>query len=88
MKKTIKKIVSYLLKHMSESFDEKACRKLIKKGTKTKADEIIAAGYTIESDQRFKNELVRGHLDFLDEMITKWESSFILGLDHIGNLLI
>lgn len=73
--KTATEIISYLLKHTSESFDEKACRKLIKKGAKAKSDEIIAAinGYTIEADQRLKFELARGHLDYLDEMITKTE---------------
>lgn len=73
--KTATDIISYLLKHTSESFDEKACRKLIKKGAKAKSDEIIAAinGYTIEADQRLKFELARGHLDYLDEMITKTE---------------
>lgn len=73
--KTATEIISYLLNHTSESFDEKACRKLIKKGTKAKSDEIIAAinGYTIQSDQRLKFELARGHLDYLDEMITKTE---------------
>jgi transposase len=73
--KTATDIISYLLKHTSESFDEKACRKLIKKGAKAKSDEIIAAinGYTIEADQRLKFELARDHLDYLDEMITKTE---------------
>lgn len=73
--KTATEIISYLLTHTSESFDEKACRKLIKKGAKAKSNEIIAAinGYTIEADQRLKMELARDHLDYLDEMITKTE---------------
>ena len=73
--KTATEIISYLLTHTSESFDEKACRKLIKKGAKAKSDDIIAAinGYTIEADQRLKMELARDHLDYLDEMITKTE---------------
>lgn len=73
--KTATEIISYLLEHSSESFDEKACRKLIKKGARAKSDEIIAAinGYTIESDQALKFELARGHLNYLDEMITKTE---------------
>lgn len=73
--KTATEIISYLLTHTSQSFDEKACRKLIKKGAKAKSDDIIAAinGYTIEADQRLKIELARGHLDYLDEMITKTE---------------
>jgi len=73
--KTATDIISYLLEHSSESFDEQACRKLIKKGARAKSDEIIASlnGYTIESDQTLKFKLARGHLDYLDEMITKTE---------------
>lgn len=72
---TATEIISYLLQHSSESFDEKACRKLIKKGAKAKSDEIIASiqGYTIETDQALKLELARGHMDYLDELITKTE---------------
>jgi len=45
--------MSYLLTHTSDSIDERAVRKLIKKGAKAKSDEIIEAirGYNIESDQ-------------------------------------
>lgn len=73
--KTATDITTYVLEHTAESFDEKACRKLIKKGAKAKSDEIIAAiqGYKIESDQQFKFELARGHLEYLEEMITKTE---------------
>lgn len=68
-------IMSYLLEHTSESMEEKAVRKLIKKGAKAKSDEIIAAieGYNIESDQAKKLELARGHLDYLEQMITQTE---------------
>ena len=73
--KTAAEIMSYLLEHTSESMDEKAVRKLIKKSTKAKSDEIIAAikGYNIETDQAKKLELARGHLDYLEEMITQTE---------------
>ena len=55
--------------------DEKAVRKLIKKGAKAKSDEIIEAikGYNIETDQAKKLELARAHLDYLDDMITQTE---------------
>lgn len=51
--KTATEIMSYLLKHTADSMDEKAIRKLIKKGAKSKSDEIIEAikGYNIETDQ-------------------------------------
>lgn len=51
--KTATEIMSYLLKHTADSMDEKAIRKLIKKGAKSKSDEIIEAikSYNIETDQ-------------------------------------
>ena len=73
--KTATEIMSYLLEHTADSIDEKAVRKLIKKGAKAKSDEIIEAirGYNIETDQAKKLELARAHLDFLDDMITQTE---------------
>jgi len=70
-------IMSYLLEHTADSFDEKAVRKLIKikKGTKTTFDEIIEAikGYNIETDQVKKLGLARGHLEYLNDMIIQTE---------------
>lgn len=73
--KTATEIMSYLLKHTAESLDEKAVRKLIRKGAKAKSDEIIEAikGYNIETDQAKKLELARAHLEYLDSMITQTE---------------
>lgn len=73
--KTATEIMSYLLKNTSDSIDDKAVRKLIKKGAKAKSDEIIEAikGYNIETDQAKKLELARGHLDYLEDMITHTE---------------
>lgn len=87
--KTATEIISYLLTHTSESFDEKACRKLIKKGAKAKSNDIIAAinGYTIEADQRLKIELARGHLDYLDEMITKTEVELYIRIKPYWHLV-
>ena len=58
--KTATEIISYLLEHTADSMDEKAVRKLIKKGAKSKSDEIIEAikGYTIDTDQVKKLELL------------------------------
>ena len=55
--------------------DEKAVRKLIRRGAKAKSDEIIEAikGYNIETDQAKKLELARGHLEYLDDMIAQTE---------------
>ena len=41
--KTATEIMSYLLEHTAESMDEKAVRKLIRKGAKAKSDDIIEA---------------------------------------------
>lgn len=73
--KTATEIMSYLLTHTTESIDEKAVRKLIKKGAKAKSDEIIQAirGYSIETDQAKKLELAQGHLEYLNDMITQTE---------------
>ena len=73
--KTATEIMSYLLTHTAETVDEKAVRKLIKKGAKAKSDEIIEAikGYSIETDQAKKLELARAHLEYLDDMITQTE---------------
>lgn len=73
--KTATEIMSYLLKNTSDSIDDKKIRKLIKKGATAKSDEIIEAikGYNIETDQAKKLELARGHLDYLDDMITQTE---------------
>lgn len=73
--KTATEIMAYLLEHTSDSIDEKAVRKLIKKGAKAKSDEIIEAikGYKIETDQAKKYELAHNHLEYLNEMITQTE---------------
>lgn len=73
--KTATEIISYLLTHTDETLDDKAIRKLIKKGTKASSDEIIDSikGYRIETDQAKKLELARGHLGYLEEMISQTE---------------
>ena len=73
--KTATEIMTYLLANTSGTIDDKAVRKLVKKGAKAKSNEIIEAikGYNIESDQAKKLELARGHLDYLDDMISQTE---------------
>ena len=73
--KTATEIISYLLLNTSDTIEEKAVRKLIKKKAAKKSEEIIEAikGYNIETDQAKKLELARGHLDYLDDMITQTE---------------
>lgn len=73
--KTATEIMSYLLEHTSDTIDEKAVRRLIKKGTKATSNDIIEAikGYNIETDQAKKLELARNHLDYLEDMITQTE---------------
>lgn len=73
--KTATDIISYLLEHSAEAFDEKACRKLIRKGAEAKSNDIIAAinGYQIESDQALKFRLAQDHLNYIETMITQTE---------------
>lgn len=73
--KTATDIISYLLQNTKATFDDKAVRKLIRKGTKASSDDIIQAiqGYHIESDQAKKFELARDHLDYLEKMILQTE---------------
>jgi len=73
--KTATEIMTYLLSNTSDTIEEKAVRKLIKKGAKAKSDTIIEAikGYNIGTDQAKKLELARGHLDYLDDMISQSE---------------
>ncbi len=73
--KTATEIISYLLEHTSESMDEKAVRKLIRKRANAKADDIIEAikGYKIETDQVAKLTLARNHMAYLDQMIVQTE---------------
>lgn len=73
--KTATEIMTYLLSNTSDTIDDKAIRKLIKKGATAKSDVIIEAikGYNIESDQAKKLELARGHLKYLDDMISQTE---------------
>ena len=73
--KTATEIMTYLLSNTSETIDDKAVRKLIRKKANAKSDEIMEAikGYNIETDQAKKLELARAHLDYLDDMITQTE---------------
>lgn len=73
--KTATEIMTYLLSNTTETIDDKAVRKLIRKKANAKSDEIIEAikGYNIETDQAKKLELARAHLDYLDDMITQTE---------------
>lgn len=67
--------MTYLLANTKDTINDKAIRKLTKRGAKSISDEIIATikGYNIETDQAKKLELARVHLDYLDEMITQTE---------------
>lgn len=73
--KTATDIMTYLLNNTSETIEDKAVRKLIRKKATAKSGEIIEAikGYNIETDQAKKLELARGHLEYLDDMISQTE---------------
>ena len=71
---------SYLLEHTADSMDEKAGRKLTKKGAKSKFDETSSkpSKATLLKQIRLKIRACLGHLpEYLDDMITsrpKWNS--------------
>ena len=73
--KTATELMSYLLQNIADTIDDKAVRKLIKKGARAKSDEIFEAikGYHIGSDQHKKLDLARAHLNYLDDMIRQTE---------------
>ena len=73
--KTATDIMAYLMQNTSETIDDKAVKKLIRKNTKATSDDIIDAikGYKIESDQAKKIELAQNHMDYLDAMIKETE---------------
>lgn len=73
--KTATEIMTYLLVNTSNTIEDKAIRKLIKKGANAKSDEIINAikGYNIETDQAKKLKLARSHLEYLNNMISQTE---------------
>jgi transposase len=73
--KTATEIMSYLLENSSETIEDNAVRKLIKKNTKASPQEIFEAiqGYNIESDQAKKLNLARAHMDYLENMISQTE---------------
>lgn len=73
--KTATEIMSYLLKNTTDTIQEKAIQKMIRKNTKASSAEIFAAisGYQIETDQAKKLELACAHLEYLEDMITQTE---------------
>lgn len=87
--KTAIEILSYLLAHTAGAIDEKAVRKLIKNGARAKSEEIIEAikGYHIGTDEAKKLELARGHLDYLDNMITETEVGLYVRIAKAGTYL-
>lgn len=74
--KTASEITGYLLKQSSDTVDQATVSKMIRKNTKASLDEIMNAiyGYRIDSDQALKFSLARGHLSFLENMISCTES--------------
>ena len=73
--KTATDIMAYLMQNTSDTIEDKAVKKLIRKNVKATSEEIIDAikGYKIESDQAKKIELAQNHMEHLDAMITETE---------------
>lgn len=68
--KSAASITDYLLS--SDSFDARHCSSLLKGKLKQKSDEVVQSiqGYEILPEQKFRMQLVRSHLDYIDNEIT------------------
>jgi transposase len=72
--KTASDIMQYVLS--SDVFEKEYCKTLIHRSAKKKTELILQAvsGYNITSDQRFKMNESKAHMDYLDLMILKTEA--------------
>ena len=71
--KSASDIMKYVL--TSSIFDEEQCKKLIQKSAKNKTELILESirGCKVESDQRFKMNEARAHMDYLDQAVLRTE---------------
>jgi transposase len=85
--KTASGIMQYVL--TSKVFDDEHCKKLIHKTAKKKTELILQSIHQccIESDQRFKMNQVKAHLDFLDEAILKTEAELFVRIQPYAHLI-
>jgi hypothetical protein len=86
--KTATDIMRYVLS--SAVFNEEHCKTLIQKSAKKKTELIMEAvnGCNIESDQRFKMNEAKAHMDYLDMTILKTEAELYTRMQpHYDSIL-
>jgi len=88
--KSANDIMKYILS--SDVFDEEHCKSLIQKSAKKKTNLIIESirGCRIESDQHFKMNEARAHMDYLDQAILRTEAELYVRIQpyyHLVELL-
>ncbi|MGB4437814.1 MAG: IS110 family transposase [Sedimentibacter sp.] len=73
--KSATSITDYLIS--SDSFDPEYCSSLLKRSLKKKSDEVIQSieGYQMTKEQKGRMILVRSHLDFIQQSITKLDEA-------------
>jgi transposase len=85
--KTATEIMNHVL--TSSVFDEAACAKLIHKSAKKKTELILESirDCQVESDQRFKMNEVRSHIDYLDQAILRVEAELFVRIQPYYHLV-
>lgn len=73
--KSASAIIEYLLS--GQDFDPEHCKRLLFKGAKNKADDVVSSiiGCEISNDQALKMRLCREHTSFLDSVIGRLDKS-------------
>jgi uncharacterized protein YaaN involved in tellurite resistance len=72
--KSASSITDYLIH--SDSFDPDTCKSFLQKSLKKKGDQIIESieGYQMTGSQKERMGIIRGHLDFVNQMIEKLDT--------------
>ena len=73
--KSASSITDYLIS--SDSFDPEYCSSLLQKSLKKKADDVIESieGYQMSKEQKERMVMVRSHLEFVQQSITKLDET-------------
>lgn len=85
--KTAQAIMEHVL--TSERFDEEFAKTLIHKSARCKTGQIIASvrGCEVSPDQKFKMQLAKAHMDYLDEMIAGTEVELFVRMRPYSDLI-
>lgn len=85
--KTAQAIMEHVL--TSERLDEEFAKTLIHKSARCKTGQIIASvrGCEVSPDQKFKMQLAKAHMDYLDEMIAGTEVELFVRMRPYSDLI-